>query len=75
MRVHQRVIYICGSTGKISNQFGQFLRIGSGGHSAIERRLEAGRGDQLHGTRNFARIANRLAAFNDDASIGHLTFL
>jgi hypothetical protein len=29
----------------------------------------------LHGARNFARVANRFATFQDDASIGHLTFL
>ena len=68
---HQRMIEATGCPGKIGRELREFAGIWLGGCSAPIGGLELSSRDELHRTRDLARIPDRLAALYQCSSIRH----
>jgi hypothetical protein len=69
----QRMINLIAERGgQFPHQFANLQCIRLGANRALQRFLKLRRGDHLHRLGDFLDVANRLAAFNNRACLGHL---
>ena len=69
--LQQRMRDVRGAGAEVGGQLGDLARVRLGLGGAVEGLLEARRGDQLHRPRDLADVADRLAAFDERAGVGH----
>ena len=60
-----------GAGAEVGGQLGDLARVRLRLGGAVHRLLEARGGDQLHRPRDLADVADRLAAFDEGAGLGH----
>src|SRR5438552_11956611 len=60
---------------QVGRQLRDLARVGLRLYRPVEGLLEPGRGDQLHGPRDLADVADRLAAFDDGSCFCHGSLL
>src|SRR5579871_1158881 len=63
--------HVGGRSAQVGGELTDFAGVGFRLHGPVERLLEPGCRDQLHGPRDLADVANRLAAFHDGPCLCH----
>ncbi len=69
---HQRMLEVAHRTGDAGCQLSELVGVGTPRDRGVVRFLETRGGDQLHGPRDLADVADRLAALDQDSAIRHV---